>query len=411
MSQILEKEASDLPNVSGPVRVVHGQHARFVLLGTAHVSHASAEDVRLLCEGVAFDVIAPEICESRRQAMEKPDDWANLDLFSLIRQRKGGFLFASLLLSSYQRRIGEQWGIEPGAEMKTALGIARDQKREVACIDRELTVTLRRTGQALGWWQRLLMFSGMLASLFSREQITEEEVEKLKEGDVLESYFNEFAQQSPALYGALIDERDQTMAEKLRALDTPSATGERRQILAVLGAGHLKGVENYLTGDAADPQHLQAISSKPPPSRLRTALPWLIAALVLTGFTIGFSRSPELGWTMVADWILINGTLSAIGAAIALAHPLTLAAAFLAAPLTSLNPFLPAGVVAASLECWLRKPRVSDFQALRDDVVEVRGWWHNRAARILLVLVLTNLGSALATVLGGTLIGIRLFTN
>lgn len=411
MSQTLAQAASDLPEVSGPVRVVEGQHTRFVLLGTAHVSHASAEDVRLLCDSVAFDVIAPEVCESRRQAMEQPDDWANMDLFSLIRQRKGGFLFGSLLLSSYQRRIGEQWGIEPGAEMRAALGIARDQGREVACIDRELTVTLRRTAQALGWWQRLIMFSGMIAGLFSREQITEEEVEKLKEGDVLESYFSEFAEQSPALYGALIDERDQTMAEKLRELDTASESSKRRQVLAVLGAGHLNGVEAYLKAEAADPEHLRVISSKPPPSRLRNALPWLIAALVLTGFTIGFSRSSELGWTMVADWILINGTLSAIGAAIALAHPLTLAVAFLAAPLTSLNPFLPAGVVAASLECWLRKPRVSDFQALRDDVVQVRGWWHNRAARILLVLVLTNLGSALATVLGGTLIGIRLFTN
>jgi pheromone shutdown-related protein TraB len=399
--------ALDLPATSGPVEVVETAHTRYVLLGTAHVSRQSEADVEALMEALAFDIVAPELCPSRLKAIEDADTWSQMDLFAIIRQRKGGFLFASLLLTAYQRRIGEQWGVEPGAEMKAAVRLARDSNIEVACIDRELNITLRRTGQALGWWQRFMMFSGMLGSLFSREEITEEDIEKLKQGDVLEAYFSEFAAQSPALYHALIRERDETMAERLRAMDTPHEGENKRQVLAVVGAGHLKGLSETLRGAALEPTYIEQINQPRPASKIWRALPWVIVTLVVTGFALGFSRSPELGLAMVADWVLINGTLSAMGAAIAMAHPLTVVAAFIAAPLTSLNPMVAAGMVTATLEGWLRKPRVSDFHSLRDDVMQWRGWWQNRAARVLLVLVLTNLGSAIATYLAG----FRIFTR
>ncbi len=138
-------------------------------------------------------------------------------------------------------------------------------------------------------------------------------------------------------------------------------------------------------------------------------LPWGIVALVLAGFVIGFSRSQELGLQLIGDWIVINGGLAGLGALIALAHPVTILGVIIAAPLTSLNPLIGAGFVAAAIELWLRKPSVGDFSNLRKDVTKATGWWRNRVARTLLVFFLATLGSAAGTYLAGFRIFGRLF--
>ncbi len=381
-----------------PVRHVQRDGVDYALLGTAHVSRTSAEAVERLLASGHYDAVAVELCPSRYQTLTERDAWRNMDLFRIIREGKAGMMMASLTLSAYQRRIAEQFGIEPGAEMKAAIEAAGRAGMPVQLIDREIGITLRRASRRLSWWKRWLMLNGLVMSMFSRQEISEEDIERLKQGDLLTETFSEFSETAPELYESLITERDRFMAARLRH---ENESGESRRVLAVLGAGHLEGTAEALGGDDDPEPTVSELNHMPPPSRFIKALPWLIAALVITGFAIGFSRSPELGLALIATWVIINGTLSALGALIAGGHPLTVLTALVAAPITSLNPTIGAGMVTGAVEAWLRKPRVADFESLRDDVVKLSGWWRNRVSRVLLVFFLSNLGSAIGTWVAG----------
>lgn len=375
------------------------------LLGTAHISRSSAEQVAAELDSKAYQAVAIELCPSRFDALTHPERLARLDLMQVIRQGKASMVIANLAMAAYQQRLGEQLGIEPGAEMRMAVSQAEKHELPVVLIDREIGVTLKRTARSLSWWRRAVLFSGLVTSLVSREEVSEADIEHLKEGDVLETTFAEFAHDRNDLFQPLIAERDRYMAAKLRAA---AAAHPGRPILAVVGAGHLKGIATHLS-DADDPHAaVRDLEQVPAPARWPKLIPWLIVALVFAGFYIGFTRNPQLGWQLVRDWVLINGGLSALGALIAAAHPLTVVTAFIAAPITSLNPTIGAGMVTAAAELWLRKPQVGDFSRLRDDTTQLRGWWRNRVSRTLLVFLLSTLGSAIGTYLAGFLIYDRL---
>ena len=381
-----------------PVEHVTLGSVDYALLGTAHVSRTSAEAVQRLLESGHYDAVAIELCQSRYQAMTDRDTWRNLNLFSILREGKAGMMMASLALSAYQRRIADQFGIEPGAEMKAAIEGAKRAGLPIQMVDREIGITLRRASRSLSWWKRWVMINGLFLSLFSREEIAEEDIERLKEGDLLTETFSEFSESSPELYEALIAERDRFMAARLRE---ENAKHPGRKVLAVLGAGHLAGTSKALQSDDKPARTVRELNEMPPPSKVLKIIPWVILAAVLTGFYIGFSRSPELGWSLVATWVIINGTLSALGALIARAHPLTILTALVAAPLTSLNPTIGAGMVTGAVEAWIKKPRVGDFETLRDDVVKVSGWFKNRVSHVFVVFFLSNLGSAAGTWIAG----------
>jgi len=382
-----------------PLEEIRMGDSTIVLLGTAHVSRASAEMVATLLGSGDYDAVAVELCPSRYHAMLDPDALSKMDLFKVIRQGKASMVAASLALGAYQQRLAEQFGIEPGAEQRAAIEYAREHHKPILLIDREIGITLKRVLHSVSWWKRFGLFSGLLASLISKDDITEAEIENLKEGDMLETTFAEFAEDRRDLYVPLIDERDRYMAARL--LQEIEAQGHRR-VLVVIGAGHLKGIKHYLEQGMSDPdQPIAELDRLPEPTRWPRLIPWLIVLLVFVGFGMGFARSPELGWQLVRDWVLINGGLSALGALIAAAHPLTVITAFLAAPLTSLNPTIGAGMVTAAVEIYLRKPQVGDFAALRHDTTHLKGWWQNRVSRTLLVFLFSTLGSAAGTYLAG----------
>jgi pheromone shutdown-related protein TraB len=394
--------------LSGPHQVVELGGTRYTLLGTAHVSAKSAEDVRCLIRSGDFDAVAIELCDSRHQNLSDPDALGSQDLFAIFRQGKAGMVAASLALGAFQQRVAEQSGIEPGAEMRAALEEARRHELPLLLIDRDVGITLKRIYHNVPRWQRFSLFSGLLGSVLSRQEVTPEEIERLKEGDVLESTFSEFAAESQALYTPLISERDRYMVLRLAEEAPP---GRYRHVLVVIGAGHLKGMAEQLAQPlpTSPREEREKLEVTPPPSPLWRALPWLITVLVLTGFAIGFSRNTELGWQLVGEWFLINGVLSALATTIALAHPVTIVATFLAAPLTSLNPTIGAGFVAAGVELFMRKPKVRDFSTLRHDVTELKGWWRNRVSRTLLVFLMATLGSAIGTWVAGFRIAGALF--
>jgi len=388
------------PTSQEPRYTVQVGDTRITVLGTAHVSRASAQAVETLIRGGEFDAVAVELCPSRHHAIVNPDDLARMDLFQVLRHGKVPMVTASLALGAYQQRLAEQFGIEPGAEMRAAIREAQADHLPVLLIDREVGTTLKRCYRNVPWWRRFSLFSGLLAGVMSKEKVSEAEIERLKEGDILESTFTQFAQESQSLYEPLIAERDRYMAARLRQ---EADHGDYRHILAVVGAGHMKGIRAHLEAECTDsPQTvLDRLDQEPPPARWPKVLPWVVVALILTGFGIGFARNPGLGWQLVLDWVLINGGLAAAGALIAAAHPLTVLTAALAAPLTSLNPTIGVGFVTAAVETWLRKPSVGDFARLKQDTTHLGGWWSNRVSRILLVFFFSTLGSAIGTYVAG----------
>jgi pheromone shutdown-related protein TraB len=381
------------------LRTINIGDSRVTLLGTAHVSPASVEDVRRELASGDYDAVAVELCNSRYRAMTQPESLENMNLFQVVRDGKAGMVAASLALGAYQQRLADQFGIRPGAEMEAAIEGARDAGLPVLCIDREIGITLKRIYRGIPWWRRTALITGLLASSLSRERIDETEIERLKEGDLLESTFAEFAERDATLYQCLIAERDRFMAARLQQRIRQR---KPKHLLAVVGAGHLEGLERALREPLADPAaEIAALEHTPPPSRWVRWMPWIVVAVIVAGFVAGFSQSTALGLRLVVEWVVINGGLAALGAVIAVAHPLTVLTAFVAAPLTSLNPTIGAGMVCAAAELAFRKPQVKDFRTLRQDAATLPGWWRNRVSRTLLVFFLTTLGSAAGTYIAG----------
>ncbi len=340
--------------------------------------------------------------------MIDPDSLAKMDLFRVFKEGKASMVIASLALGAYQQKMAEEFGIEPGAEMRMAIEQAEALNCNIHLIDRDVGTTLKRVYSNVPWWKKMGIIGGLLGSVVTSEKVSEDEIERLKEGDILETTFAQFAEEAKELYSPLIDERDQYMAAKLEQIVTES---DNQSILAVVGAGHLKGIESYLAKDEDinSPEELHAkaqatierLEQLPEKSRWPKLIPWIIVAILIAGFAIGFSKSTDLGIQLLIWWVVINGSLSALGAAIAKGHPLTVIGAFIAAPITSLNPTIGAGMVTAAIELYLRKPNVGDFSQLRKDTTHISGWWKNKVARTLLVFFFSTLGSAAGTYIAG----------
>ncbi len=387
------------------VKIKFGEQS-ITLLGTAHVSKISADTVKSMLDSQKYDAVAVELCPSRYNAMIHPDALARMDLFQVVRERKVSMVAASLAMGAFQQRIADQFGVKPGADMLAAVEYAQAEKTPIFLVDREVGITLKRIYHNIPWWQRLNLMSGLLASVVSRDKVSEEDIERLKEGDLLESTFSQFSEQSQSLFLPLIDERDRYMAARLLQETEKQSFSE---LLVVVGAGHLRGIEKYLLQSQQKPEQvIDELETIPVSRGWLKIVPWVIVALVMLGFALGFSHSSDLGWSLVVGWVVINGGLSALGAAIAGAHPLTIVGAFIAAPLTSLNPMVGAGMVTATIEIYLRKPKVDDFNQLKHDTTHLKGWWKNRVTRTLLVFILSTLGSAVGTYVAGFFIFERL---
>ncbi|MDX1335983.1 MAG: TraB/GumN family protein, partial [Gammaproteobacteria bacterium] len=315
-----------------PQRTITINNTEITLLGTAHVSRASADAVEEELNSGRYSAVAIELCPSRYQALVDPDALSRMNLFQVLKEGKIPMVSASLALGAFQQRMADQYGIRPGEEMQRAISKGKEHDLPVLLIDREVGITLKRVYRNVPWWQRFMIFSGLIGSVISKEDIPEEEVERLKEGDVLESAFTQFAEREKHLYLPLIHERDQYMAARLLQ---EIAADDHQHILAVVGAGHLQGIyeqlEQYagpIDAETMDDQ-IQALDETPAAGPFWKIFPWLIVAIIVTGFVIGFMRSPELGMTLIWEWVLINGSLSALGALIAGGHPLTVVTAFL----------------------------------------------------------------------------------
>ncbi len=361
-----------------------------ILVGTAHISQESVETVRATIAAEAPDTVCVELDSQRYQALKDQNRWESLNLIQIIRSGQTSFLLANLALASFQKRMGLQTGVKPGAELAAAAELAEAEGRRLELIDRNIRTTLLRAWRKTGLWKKLNLISALFAGLFEKQVITEEELARLRQTDTLSAMLEEMGEMLPSVKTILVDERDTYMAYSIR-----NASGNK--IVAIVGAAHLPGILRNLQG-VIDPQTIVEISSIPPKPAISKVLPWLLPALVLALFVVGFFYADpgRLAGAAIA-WVLANGLLSALGAAIALGHPLTILTAFVAAPITSLNPTIGAGMVSGLMQAFIASPTVRDLERVGDDLATLRGWWGNRMTRVLLVFFFSNLGSAIGT--------------
>lgn len=359
-----------------------------ILLGTAHVSKESADLVARVIEEERPDTVCIELCEARYQAVTQKNKWQNTDLIKVIKEKKAFLLLSNLMLSSFQKKIGQKLGIKPGQEMLQAIETAKSVEAQIHLADRNIRTTLSRTWRLMGLWTKIKLLAQFVASIGGGiDDITEEDIEEMKKKDVLETLLSEIGQALPEVRSILIDERDQYLAEKIR-------TAPGKKIVAVVGAGHVPGIQKYWNKEI----DIEALDQMPPKGRLSGILKWGIPALIIGLIVAGFFFAGSAGGVhMIKWWVLANAVFAGLGAAIALAHPLTVLSAIAAAPLTSLNPMIAAGWVSGLVETFLGKPKVRDFESLPEDIVSAKGFWSNKITKILLVVVFTNIGSSIGT--------------
>lgn len=380
------------------IKKLYINNKEIILIGTAHISNVSADLVRSAIENEKPDCVCLELDEKRYQSMINSKKWENLDLKEILKKKQLSTLLVNIVLSAYQKRLAKKMGVEPGTEFMTAAKICKTLNIPIELCDRDIRITLRRTWNSMTFREKwVLLFRDTGADL--NEELSEESLSELRKTDVISKLINDIGKSVPSLKRVLIDERDNYLAENIR-----NAPGEK--IIAVIGAGHVKGIINIL--ESGRKINLAKIETIPEGSRMLKIIAWGVPTLIIGSIVIiGYNQGLSKAWENVLVWIIANGVPSMIGALIAMAHPVTIFSAFVGAPLTSLTPVIGAGYVTAFVQFYFMPPVVKNFNTIGEDVYKFRMWWSNRLLQIFLVFLLTGIGSALGTYLGAY----NIFTN
>jgi pheromone shutdown-related protein TraB len=383
------------------VEVIEIDGREFILVGTAHISQESVDLVRNIVEAEKPDCVCIELDAQRYEALSQQKRFASLDLREVIRNQQLAALLMNLLLASYQKRLGGKLGVVPGSELLEAAKVAEENDIAISLCDRDIRVTLRRAWASLSLWKKAMLVSTFAASAFEDPELSEEELNRIKQKDVLSELMNELGQAMPTLKEALIDERDRYLAQKIRE-------SEGQKLVAVVGAGHIQGMKQAIL--AGRDEDLEEISTIPKVSPWLKWIGWAIPTLIVSALGyIGVTQGAAAASDNAIFWFLINAVPCAIGAVIALAHPVTILAGFISAPFTSLTPVIGAGYVTAFVQTYVHPPLVHEFQSVGEDIATLRGWWHSRLLRVFLVFILTTLGSLIGTWVGGSVIVSNMF--
>ncbi len=375
------------------VHVVEHGNQTIIIVGTAHISQESVDLVRTVIEQEQPDCVCLELDDKRYQALSQKQQWDALDLKSIIKNKQLSTLLISLLMASYQKRLGGKLGVKPGAELLMGAQIAKDLHIPISLCDRDIRVTLRRAWKSTSFFKKGYLFASLLASLFDKSEISEEKLKELKQKDVLTELMAEMGDNLPDLKRVLIDERDLYLVEKIK--ESPG-----KKIVAVVGAGHVAGMIEIFAIDNKD--KIAEVTKIPPVSRGYKIAGWTIPLLIIGSIgIIASQKGISAAGDNVVFWILANGIPAAIGALLALAHPLTTLSAFASAPLTSLTPVIGAGYVTAFIQVMTCPPVVKEFESAGEDISSFAGWWKNRLLRVFLVFLFTGFGSAIGTWVGG----------
>jgi pheromone shutdown protein TraB len=381
----------------------------FHIVGTAHVSQRSVDEVRTAIAELAPDVVCVELDATRHEALTKANAFRDLDVFKVVREGRTLYLLAHLALTSYQRRIGASLGVKPGAELLAAVEAARAAGIPVELIDRDINITLKRTWRNLGLWKRSMLLSSLFVGFEGDGDkaapadqasdgkapagpgapatgITAQAIEDLKEPKALSEMLSELGREVPQIKGPLIDERDQYMASKMA-----DAGVGRRTVLAVVGAAHVPG----MLASFGKPVDRAALDRVPGPSLAWRAIKWLVPILFLAALIWGWRRSDATSLLeMMLAWILPTSISAGVCTLLAGGSLLSVLAAIVVSPIAAIHPLLGTGMVVGVVEAWSRKPSVADCERLPDDIQSLRGFWRNPVTRILLVAIASGIGTA-----------------
>ncbi len=372
---------------------MHVQIRNITLVGTAHISKESVEEVKQVIEEQKPDIVAIELCQRRYGAITKKQKWEETPVNKLLKGGNAYLLLAQTFLGSIQRKLGKDYGVEPGSEMIQAMKEAKKHSIPVSLVDRDISVTLKRAWKKMGVREKFRLTWEFLKAIlgYDEEELEELDLEKLMDQDVISSMMEEFGQIAPSVTDVLIHERDEYIAKKILEQE------KKGKVVAVVGAGHLKGIQEHILNPnpKTDLKELEFVPKKR--ISIMKTIGYIIPVLVIILMSyIFYTGSIEKGLDALKWWFLINGSLSAIGTLIARGHILSILTAFVAAPITSLNPAIAAGWVAGYVEAKLRTPTVKDFKEL-SKLDSLKSFWNNRVIRLLLVVALANVGSMIGT--------------
>ena len=376
---------------------LHIDGREIILIGTAHVSRQSAVQVKEVIEAERPDSVCIELDAQRYQSVTEKSKWKETDIFKVIKEKKSSLLLMNLAISSFQNRLADQFGIKPGQEMLQGIESAKETGAELVLADRNIQITFSRIWSNIGFMGKAQLLTSVFYSIFSSETISEEDLEKMKSQDTLNAVLNDFTKSFPKLKTPLIDERDQYLAQKIK-----EAPGQK--VVAVLGAAHVPGITQEIHRE----HDLDKLREVPPKSKWPKILGWALPILLVALLAITFYNNPAAGIDGTISWVLWTASLGAIGAALAFGHPLAILTAFVGGPVGALHPLLAAGWFSGLMQAYVRRPNVGDFETLSKDVFTLKGFWDNKVTRVLLVVVLTNIGTSAGNIIGGADV-IRLF--
>lgn len=382
-----------LINISDTVHKLILNDQEIILIGTAHVSQNSVEEVKKIIETESPDRVCIELDDGRMKSKTEKKSYENMDIRKVIKEGKGFFLLANTALASFQRRMGAQTGTKPGEEILGAAEVAKNAGIPVSLCDRDIQTTFKRAWAKSSLWNKCKLLATLISAAFSNEEITAEELEQLKSQDTLQTLMQEMAKELPMVKEVLIDERDQYLGRSIF-----EAPGKKK--VAVIGAGHTQGVISTIESLSEGKQTptLDSLTIVPKGKPIGKIFSYLVPMLIVLLIVFSFISSGwDQGLKTFLYWIAVNCSCTFLMTLVSLAHPLNILACTITAPFFALNPVLGVGMLGGIAEATFRKPKVKDFEGINDDAMTLKGWYKNRILHALLVFLLSSVGSAFGT--------------
>lgn len=361
---------------------------KLYIVGTAHVSASSSELVDTVIRQYEPDTVCIELDEQRYKSITQRNKYENINILEIIKKKQLFFFIAQFLLASFQKKISDQTKSKPGDEFKQAIKVTEEINAKLVLADRNIGTTLKRAWRLTPFRHKMKLFFSLFWA--DDEEIDAEKIEELKTGNAIDEMVKTFSKDLPATKEVMIDERDTFLVSEIQ-------NNLGKITVAVVGAGHVPGMlkkfKNFISNDEKE-----KINFVPPKSIIGKIIPWIIPAVIVVVFALGFVYGRrEVAGDVLVFWVLANGILSALGCLLSLSHPVTIIVGFIAAPITSLNPTIGAGMVTAFVQTFLVKPRVMDFEEIQEGHMKITRWWKNRVTKIFLVFVLSSIGSSIGT--------------
>ncbi|WP_418515055.1 TraB/GumN family protein [Erysipelothrix rhusiopathiae] len=363
-------------------------------VSTAHVSKQSVLDVQQTIETVQPQAVCIELDDNRARNLMESDKYKEIDIKQIIKTKRVGAFIATLVLSSYQKKLADDLNTSVGQEMRQAIVSAQDVDASVHYIDRDVQVTFKRIWGNLTFFKKISLLSTLLFSVFEDDNVSEDDVENLKESDLLFESVREMDEKLPAISKSLLHERNAFMAEKIKALS-------EQEIVIVVGAAHTEGLIESLNHEHS----LYELNQVPAKKRFNIS-GWIVPGVIIALLFALTLKNPHMALKDLFVWFALSGGLATLGALLCLAHPLTILTTALTAWIGTLSPVLGVGMFAGLMEAYQRPPTFEDFDSLSDHATQPKMWYKNKVLRILLIFVITSLFSSIGTfIAGGNIIG------